>query len=623
MGNKQTSAAFSSWRARSFAASVAPVLFEFPHPNPMMQQGQPTVFTKDRLALLGAWLLSLIIVIYPIFDFDLYWHLANGREMVNTGRIVSEEIFSYTHPGEKFANHEWLGQIIFYLIWHNLGPYGLFGLKLLIASLVVVLLYRTIRMVGGEPMPAAILCVFAMFAGINRFHERPELFSLFNTALLSFILYGFRANRLPRSLLWLIPFLLVIWDWLHGAVYGLTFLTLFVAGENAKYLLPALRNGASLAQENLKTLNRCFAATMLAMLVNPLGLRSYGIFVGYVVGEADFNQVITEFMPVTWAESEVFILLLTWAALLIVRRIRKLDLTQLLLILVFGCAAVRFARVSGITAIVLAPIIASLLVSSAREAKGKLEEKFQGAMLILAAIFILGYGYKIKFNEITQKDDKYYYLELYDLAFDYHVNDNFYPVGSVNFIKAMGLTGNMYNSGNFGGYLSYHITPERKIFQYNMGRVFGDPFYFEENPKELDKWKINYAIVDSEAELDHLFPDADDADWAEVYRDQAAILLLRRTRQNEAIIKQYEIHYFNPVLSDTSLRAKAGDPDILPRLAEEMGASLAYRKDDRIAALWAEILTASPNLRDQPRIQELLKQALKYNETSRLARLAS
>ena len=74
----------------------------------MMQQRRATVFTGDSIALFSALLFSMLIVIYPIFDPDLYWHLANGREMVDSGRIISEEVFSYTHFGEKFANHEWL-----------------------------------------------------------------------------------------------------------------------------------------------------------------------------------------------------------------------------------------------------------------------------------------------------------------------------------------------------------------------------------------------------------------------------------------------------------------------------------------------------------------------------------
>lgn len=573
------------------------------------------LFDKDRYILLVAWLFSLILVTYPIFDFDLYWHLANGREMINTGRIVSEEVFSYTHWGEKFANHEWLGQIVFYALWEKLGPYGLFGFKLLLVVLLVWLLYRTLRNENTQACVAALLCVAAVFAGINRYHERPELFSLLNAALFGFILYGFRANRLPRRVLWLIPLILVVWDWLHGAVYGVTLLTLFVVGENAKSLLPKVQHVQSLSRLDLKYLNRCFFVALLAMLVNPLGLRSYGIFVGYVIGEADFNQVITEFTPVSWDEFKVFILLFGWAVLLMLRNWRRLDITQLLLMLIFGGAALRFNRVTGVAAIVLVPIIANQLRDGMRQSKAKLEAGFHVASLTVAGILMLGYGYQVKFGNSQPEDEKYHYLKLYDLKFGYAVDESFYPVGAVNFLKAQNLVGNLYNSGNLGGYLSYNITPERKIFQYNMGRVFGDPFYFAGHPESLAKWDINYAIVDTEAEMEALFGEHD---WAEVYRDEGSILLVRRIAQNEALIRQNEIHYFYPFLSDSSLRDRARNSEILPKLAEEMGNSLAYRRDDRIAALWSEILMSNPELRHQPRIQQLLEQALKYNPVESL-----
>ena len=95
----------------------------------------------EWIALLLACFFSLLLVTYPIFDFDFYWHLANGREMVNSGNIVSEEIFSYTHPGEHFSNHEWLGQILFYQVWDTFGPMGLFTFKLFIVTAISFLLF--------------------------------------------------------------------------------------------------------------------------------------------------------------------------------------------------------------------------------------------------------------------------------------------------------------------------------------------------------------------------------------------------------------------------------------------------------------------------------------------------
>ncbi len=575
---------------------------------------------KDRFAFLVACLFSIILVTYPVFDFDLYWHLANGREMINSGRIINEEVFSYTHQGEKFANHEWLGQIVFYLIWSGFGSFGLFGFKILLVTLMIWLLYRTLRNENTHQVVAALLCLLAVLAGINRFHERPELFTLLGMALLGFILYGYRSRQLSRKLLWMIPLLLVVWDWLHGALYGLTFFALFVAGENAKHRFSIFRHQQSLATSEISYLNRCFTLSILAMLINPFGVRSYGIFLGYVVGQGNFNQVITEYMPVSWEEFKVFILLLSWAWLLALRNWRRLDFTYLLLMVVFGLTALRFNRATSVAAIVFVPIIASMLRGGIHQVKGTLERRFHVTSLVVAGFLIFIHGYSLKFGEEkAQPDsDKFHYLRLYDLAFGYQMDESFFPVGAVNFIKENKLDGHLYNSGNLGAYLSYYITPSRKIFQYNIS-VFGDPFYFVSHPEDLAEWDIDYAIIDTQSEMSTLFPEQN---WAAVYHDEADVLMVRRTTQNETLIREHEAHFFNPAFSDTNLLKRAENPEMLPFLAAEMGDNLSYRKDDRISSLWAEIIASHPELKSRPHIRQLLGKVLKYNNTDKIVELA-
>ena len=562
--------------------------------------------TMSRLALPTAWLCALVIVLYPIFDWDMYWHLANGREMIHGRRIISDEVFSFTHFGEKFENHEWLAQIIFYFIWQSMGPYGLLGLKLLITALVVWLGYRTARIVGSQPWLAALLCVFVVLAGWGRYTERPELFSLFNIALISFILYSYRAGRLTRGMFWLIPLIMVVWNWLHGAVYGLGLLSLFVAGENIKHFFPKLRHDAINDRSVLSTLNRCYAITMLAMLVDPLGLRSYGMFLGLLGGE---NSVITdkisEMMPITWDNFKPFIFLLACATLLALRHIRRIDITQLMLLVVFGAMAIRYSRAVGVASIVLIPIIASLMTITIRQSVSRSQQLLVKGVMWAAAVFIASYGYIVKFVDKSPH------------PFGYHLNEIFLPVGSARFVQAMGLTGNYYNTGHFGSYLSYFLAPERKIFQFNLHSVFGDTYRFVKQPGELTRWNINYAIVGIQEEL-ALFPNDQ---WACVYHDPLAMLVMRRTPQNQALIQQYELRFFNPTMPDDVLRKLEGDDRILPRLTEEMGIYLAYRHDEHIAERWANILAANPYLRNRPRIQQLLKQALEYNG-GRLAQLA-
>jgi len=250
-----------------------------------------------------------------------------------------------------------------------------------------------------------------------------------------------------------------------------------------------------------------------------------------------------------------------------------------------------------------------------------IERRLHLVTLSVVAALMLVQGYMVKFGEdaAPPDSDQYHYLTVYDTSFGYKLDESFYPVGAVNFIKEERLEGHLYNSGNLGAYLSYRITPERKIFQYNIS-VFGDPFYYVRHPDELKKWNIDYAIVDTEAEMDTLFPLSE---WAGVYHDESAVLMVRRTPQNADLISEHEAHFFNPAYSRSNLMTRARDPDILPTLATEMGDYLAYRNDDRIASVWANILDQHKELTRLPRIRQSLRLSLRYNHDAGLSELAA
>lgn len=243
-------------------------------------------------------------------------------------------------------------------------------------------------------------------------------------------------------------------------------MTIFVIGENAKQRITRLHHPSALSADRLAVLNRFFGLALLATLLNPYGLRSYGIFVGYAVGQGNFNQVITEYQPVNWDEFKVFILMLGWTVMLALRHWRRMDVTHALLLLFFGAAALRFNRVTSISAIVMAPILAELLRYGMQQTGRNIERRLHVATLGAAAALMLVQGYIVKFgeDEAQPDSDQYHYVKVYDTSFGYKLDESFYPVGAVNFIKEERLEGHMYNSGNLGAYLSYRITPERKIF---------------------------------------------------------------------------------------------------------------------------------------------------------------
>jgi hypothetical protein len=82
-----------------------------------------------------------------------------------------------------------------------------------------------------------LLTAVVIFEGIERYRERPEIFSLLFLAFLGFLLSGHATGRLKKRFLFSIPCVLVLWDFLHGAVYGVVYLAFFVAGETIRHFL--------------------------------------------------------------------------------------------------------------------------------------------------------------------------------------------------------------------------------------------------------------------------------------------------------------------------------------------------------------------------------------------------
>ncbi len=557
------------------------------------------------VTLLGAG----VIVSYPLFDYDLYWHLANGRDMLAQRHLVNSEIFSYTRAGTPFSNHEWLAQILLFRIYQLWGGIGLNVFKVLMALLTAALVYRTCRSLGAHPGIASFLTLTTVLVCINRFNVRPELFSLVNLALLGYILHGYLYRRVSKRALYFIPVIMVLWDWLHGAVYGAALLSALVAGENIKHWLALRRHARSPTSDLLPHLNFWIAVTAAAMLLNPYGLLSYDIFIEFF-RDNPLVQRVGEFLPPTWEHNAPYWIFLGVTGVVVAASYKRWDITHLAALLPFAALSLRYERATAIFALVAAPVLAVLLPKlSAELATRRFGPPLRAALALCASIALASYVVYVKLDKNLQ------------LAFGFRVVENGLPVGSARFIQDVGLSGNMYNPGHFGGYLAFVLAPQYKIFQYNHHTVFGDTLRFMDHPEELNQWNINYAVVTFANEIELLFPPAH---WAPLYHENGASLVIRRTPENAAVIRDYETVYYQPFryLFD-DFRRLATDPRVYPRLMHEMGTYLAYRRDLRVSDLFAELLMSSGNLLPVEQRTLLIERALRFNSgNGNLQRLA-
>ena len=168
-----------------------------------------------RLACLFTLIYAAAAGLRTISDFDVWWQLASGRELLATGHLPRVDVFSYTASGAAWTYPAGAG-VLFYLIY-GLGGYTLLSLlaPLAAASIAGLLLWR------GGIVRACILAI-AVPLIVGRTMLRAEMFTTVLTAVFLALLW----EELP--VLWCLPVLMLAWVNLHpGFVAGIALVLMF------------------------------------------------------------------------------------------------------------------------------------------------------------------------------------------------------------------------------------------------------------------------------------------------------------------------------------------------------------------------------------------------------------
>jgi hypothetical protein len=557
-----------------------------------------------------------LLVFYRIQDYDFFWHVASGKAMVQQGRIINEEIFSYTRPGTPFSNHAWLAQVIFYLIFSGVGPLGIVLFKTLLVTLLAFLLFKTARFNGADSLWSGVLAALVIFEGVERYRERTEIFSFLFMGLMGFILFGCTSGRLKKGLLCAIPVILVLWDFLHGALYGVIYLACFVGAETIKHFFrsPASAgDGAAAAggRDVITTLWITAGTSLAALLINPYGIRSYDIFFEFlrknpmVMRTAEFAPPTLKLNPAFWCWFALTVLLAVLFA-------RKSDLTRILIMVPFAILAFKYRRVTPFFGLASIPAVASYV--AAATAKFPTAKWLKGLAYAGAGIFI---GY-IVFVKFIAGDGPY--------SFGYGVNGKLLPVGSTRFISQSQLKGNMYNPGHFGGYLAYYLYPQRRIFLYNHHVVFGDFPPISSDPALVNRYGIEYAV------LDRVWDDGAlstgvfmPARWALVFWDDVSLVVVRRDGVNAPFIAANELRYFTPAVLDALAHYRTrhalldryeSNPVSAVALAREISSCLRFYGNRLLADYLGYLALRHQNAISNADALDWIESALACNESS-------
>jgi hypothetical protein len=396
---------------------------------------------------------------FSVLDLDVWWHLKTGDWIVQHAAFPHTGILSRTAANRPWAAYSWGYEVLLsrFYAWFGLLGVGIYGTVLTV--LVALAVYGMVRSLWGRFWPACWLATIACYAFLFTMMPRPVFFSIiFTCATLTLILRAQRSAHL-RALYWL-PLLFLFWVNFHiQFIYGLAIVGVFVAanvavpvaeriGVKAGFLeTPKFSAGASIG-----VLGACFLAT----LIGPYSYHIYGVILEYSRSQLIYS-IIQELQPLSFRASNNYVeLLLAGAAFVAVGWQKKVDLFKLLLLVMASVVAFRTMRDSWLLCVAAAACIADALGAgaTAETQEGPLE--LAGVLACVAVVLSL-------FGSATDFTMR---------GLDRAISGRF-PVMAVNFVHQNRLPGPIYNTFDWGGFLTWYL-PEYPVAVDGRTDLYGD-----------------------------------------------------------------------------------------------------------------------------------------------------
>jgi len=479
--------------------------------------------SAERLMVLVLLLCIFFMAADEVTNTDIWWHLATGQHIWQTRSIPRQDIFSHTVVGKRWIDHSWLSQVVIYLTYRGFG-FG--GLAFLAAGIITVVFLITFIASSGHLYIRVFATLLGALASAITWEMRPHLFSFLFVALFVLVISLYRERR--RNHLFLLPVLMFIWANSHsGYVAGLLLVGILLVGEGAKHLLSF--GGDGMEARSWRQLLIWGSLSFVVIAVNPNTLRLYlypieTLTIGPLKNlsewaSPDFHSL--QFHPFIW--------MLLLSILTLGLAARRLDLTDLLYVLVFGYMSLLAARNISLFALVATPVVAkngSLAWRSWRGSEGhsgplrprgwQVPLNWSILLLVLAGCIVkAGLTFTPSANLAAQK--------------------RALPFEAADFLAQNDLPRELFNSYNWGGFLIWRLYPQYRVFIDGRTDLYGEEMLEEylaaywassQWHEPLERYDINSIVIEKDSTFATLL--AESPSWQQVYADELAVVFVRK-----------------------------------------------------------------------------------------------
>ncbi len=468
----------------------------------------------------------------PVWDYDVWFHLACGREIVAARGIPPLDTLSYTAFDRPWDAHEWLFDVVLYGLWSAGGLPLLVAVKALLAGVFGWLLYaRTVREEHAAPVRwiAAAFVIWGLWICRWSIVERPQLLTF---VFVSFELLWLESGRSP----WALVALALPWANLHGgsALVGPGVLGLWLAGRAVAVAREQGSWRAAFAGFAWKPL----VAMTAAIAVNPAGLALYR-YPFETLGDTMYLANVLEWMPPTWHESPDFFIWYTFVAVLAMTGYRRWSWPAIAVALPLALLPWTARRHLPLAMIVLTPLAARAVAAL----PVRVLDRRGIAPALSALAFLTCLAGPVRRQEILRAGTR----------------DDLYPAAALPALAAArpalaaGRDVKLYTLHRWGGYAAWTLARGFKTFIDGRQLVFGTRLFteyyliLEDRPEAaelIERHAPDVFVLNYGTRLSRRL--TGDARFALVHWDDTALVYARRSACTPAWLAGHEYRAFHP-----------------------------------------------------------------------------
>lgn len=499
---------------------------------------------------------ALLAGLRTISEYDLGWQMATGRWIVQHHSIPRTDVLSYTAYGQPWTYPVGTG-LVFYAAY-LIGGFALISWLGAVAccGTIALLLRRGSAVTAGIAILAVPLIAY-------RTGPRADMFTtVLFAAFLSLLWENYETGR---ARLWLLPPLMVAWVNLHfGFAAGLALMVAYVGVEFCDMLMGGVRCHAAI--ERLRRSSPWLLCTAVVTIINPWGWGIYRALLRQqrAAGQQHLRIMEWHSVPVSWVafssglsvrqtRGAIYLMLsIALVAGLLALLRRQWGAAILLLASIYP--AVRYVRMGSLLASIVVliggTVLSAALVSYSSQ-RWSLKTRYPLAVAAVVLLAVL--GVVRSFDLVTN----HHYFRGIDVSNFGTGLSWWFPQRAADFIEHEAPPGEVFNTYDEGGYLTWRLGPRWRVNIDGRDTLFGTSG-MQRNSELLraspdsavwqevaDRYHINTIILAlgrfDGVQLVNISAFCSSRAWQPVYLDEVSGVFVRRTPETEALIARSHV----------------------------------------------------------------------------------